>query len=97
MLRSRLRHAHAFDSRRALNHRTRSILPAMTPPRARHASGPMAAADVIFGLEDGHLVERGTHAELLRAGGLYKRLYDEQFSRTSAAPWCDPRRADVPL
>ncbi|UUW90261.1 ABC transporter ATP-binding protein [Pimelobacter simplex] len=63
-----------------------------------HRLSTIQSADVIFGLEDGHLVERGTHVELLRAGGLYKRLYDEQFSRTPAeAPWCDPRRADVPL
>lgn len=63
-----------------------------------HRLSTIQSADVIFGLEDGRLVERGTHHELLAAGGLYKRLYDEQFSRTpAAAPWCDPRRADVSL
>ncbi|WP_377320602.1 ABC transporter ATP-binding protein [Pimelobacter simplex] len=63
-----------------------------------HRLSTIQSADVIFGLEDGRLVEHGTHVELLRSGGLYKRLYDEQFSRTPAgAPWCDPRRADVPL
>jgi len=36
-------------------------------------------ADVIFGLEDGKLVEQGTHDELLTLGGLYSRLYVEQF------------------
>jgi ATP-binding cassette subfamily B protein len=63
-----------------------------------HRLSTIRSADVIFGLEDGHLVEQGTHDDLLLAGGLYKRLYDEQFSRTPAGtPWCDPRRADVPL
>ncbi len=63
-----------------------------------HRLSTIRSADVIFGLEDGHLVEQGSHDELLTAGGLYKRLYDEQFSRVPAAvPWCDPRRADVPL
>ena len=63
-----------------------------------HRLSTIQSADVIFGLEDGRLVEQGTHHELLAAGGLYKRLYDEQFSRAPAgAPWCDPRRADVSL
>lgn len=63
-----------------------------------HRLSTIRSADVIFGLEDGHLVEQGSHDELMLAGGLYKRLYDEQFSRTPAGtPWCDPRRADVPL
>ncbi|MBM7516777.1 ABC transporter ATP-binding protein [Nocardioides nitrophenolicus] len=63
-----------------------------------HRLSTIRSADVIFGLEDGHLVEQGSHDELMLAGGLYKRLYDEQFSRAPAGtPWCDPRRADVPL
>ncbi|TNM48208.1 ABC transporter ATP-binding protein [Nocardioides albidus] len=63
-----------------------------------HRLSTIRSADVIFGLEDGRLVEQGTHDELLAEGGLYKRLYDEQFSRVPAGtPWCDPRRADVPL
>jgi len=63
-----------------------------------HRLSTIRSADVIFGLEDGRLVEHGSHDDLLAAGGLYKRLYDEQFSRAPVGvPWCDPRRADVPL
>ncbi len=45
-----------------------------------HRLSTIQNADVIFGLEDGVLVEQGNHAQLLREGGLYSRLYTEQFS-----------------
>jgi ATP-binding cassette subfamily B protein len=44
-----------------------------------HRLSTIHNADVIFGLEDGKLVEQGTHDELLALGGLYSRLYIEQF------------------
>jgi ATP-binding cassette, subfamily B, bacterial len=44
-----------------------------------HRLSTIHNADVIFGLEDGKLVEQGTHDELLALGGLYSRLYVEQF------------------
>jgi ABC-type multidrug transport system fused ATPase/permease subunit len=27
----------------------------------------------------GHVIERGTHGELVAAGGLYRELYERQF------------------
>jgi len=44
-----------------------------------HRLSTILAADVIFVLDHGTVVEEGRHAELVRAGGLYAQLYREQF------------------
>jgi ATP-binding cassette, subfamily B, bacterial len=44
-----------------------------------HRLSTILRADTILVYERGRIVERGTHAELLRLGGLYARLYREQF------------------
>ena len=44
-----------------------------------HRLSTIMAADVIFAIDRGRIVERGTHSELLSRGGLYAQLYDEQF------------------
>jgi ATP-binding cassette subfamily B protein len=43
-----------------------------------HRLSTIAAADVIFVVAAGRVVERGTHAELLAAGGMYSELYAQQ-------------------
>ena len=44
-----------------------------------HRLSTILRADLILVYERGHIVERGTHAELLARGGAYARLYREQF------------------
>ena len=44
-----------------------------------HRLSTILSADVIFAVDGGRIVERGTHEELLVNGGLYANLYHEQF------------------
>jgi ATP-binding cassette, subfamily B, bacterial len=56
-----------------------------------HRLSTILAADQILVLDRGGLVERGTHADLLAHGGLYARLYEEQFKGTAATASLSPR------
>ncbi|WP_051138852.1 ABC transporter ATP-binding protein [Agromyces italicus] len=46
-----------------------------------HRLSTVVAADVIFVVVAGRIVERGTHAELIDAGGVYASLYRQQEER----------------
>lgn len=45
-----------------------------------HRLSTIREADLILVMKDGHIVERGTHEELLLQNGFYKKLYDSQFA-----------------
>lgn len=46
-----------------------------------HRLSTITGADVILVMRDGHVVEQGTHAELLKKGGFYHDLYNSQFAK----------------
>lgn len=52
-----------------------------------HRLSTVRGADLILVVDDGRIVERGTHAELMARGGLYRSLYETQFAT---------QRSDVP-
>ncbi|MFF0287468.1 ABC transporter ATP-binding protein [Streptomyces sp. NPDC005262] len=51
-----------------------------------HRLSTVRTADLILVVENGQIVERGTHEELLAAGGRYEELYRTQFERPGAEP-----------
>ncbi len=46
-----------------------------------HRLSTILAADMILVVDKGEIVERGTHDQLMDLGGLYARLYNQQFSK----------------
>ena len=48
-----------------------------------HRLATVREADQILVLEDGRILERGTHEDLLDTGGLYTALYRTQFASQS--------------
>jgi ATP-binding cassette subfamily B protein len=49
-----------------------------------HRLATVQKADRIFVMDEGRIVEAGTHAELVRRGGIYARLAELQFGREAA-------------
>ncbi|WP_028812784.1 ABC transporter ATP-binding protein [Streptomyces flavidovirens] len=56
-----------------------------------HRLSTVRAADLILVVEEGRVVERGTHTELLAAGGRYEELHRTQFERPDKEE-AQPRR-----
>lgn len=53
-----------------------------------HRLSTIVAADVIFVVDRGRVVEQGSHLELLASGGVYAGLYDQQFGGGTVEARC---------
>jgi ATP-binding cassette, subfamily B, bacterial len=69
------------ESEAAVQRALKTALAGRTSVVIAHRLSTIREADQILVVDDGHIVERGVHADLLEAGGLYADLYRTQFAR----------------
>ncbi len=82
-----------------VQHALRKLLAGRTSVVIAHRLSTIRAADQILVLDDGQVVERGRHAELLRKRGFYHRLYQQQFAQpedADGASFASPGRSERP-
>jgi len=61
------------------------VMQGRTTVAIAHRLSTILRADLIVVFENGRVIERGRHDELLAHGGLYARLYREQFLSATGA------------
>jgi ATP-binding cassette, subfamily B, bacterial len=76
------------ESERVVQRALESLIQRRTTIAIAHRLSTIRNADVIFAIENGTIVERGTHDELLAEGGVYARLYAEQFGNGAVEAHC---------
>jgi ABC-type transport system involved in Fe-S cluster assembly fused permease/ATPase subunit len=78
----------ALDSQaeQAIQSQLREIARTRTTLIIAHRLSTIADADQILVLEQGRIVERGTHASLLAIRGLYAQMWERQQARRDEAP-----------
>ena len=47
-----------------------------------HRLSTIYNADVILVMNDGHIIEKGNHGELMKKNGFYTKLYNAQFVKS---------------
>ena len=67
------------ESERAVQEALERLMRGRTTLVIAHRLSTIENADRVLALDGGRLVEQGTHAELIAAGGLYARLHAMQF------------------
>ena len=86
------------ESERAVQQALAVALHGRTSLVIAHRLSTIRAADQVLVIDEGRIVESGTHDELLRAGGLYAELYRTQFAPGSQATrgWRSRHRSAMP-
>jgi ATP-binding cassette subfamily B protein len=46
-----------------------------------HRLSTIKEADLILVMNNGNIIEQGTHTQLLQLGGFYSKLYNSQFAK----------------
>ncbi|MEO8457269.1 MAG: ABC transporter ATP-binding protein, partial [Chloroflexota bacterium] len=72
------------ESEYAVQSAVSKLLAGRTTIVIAHRLSTIHSADQILVLENGEIVERGKHLDLLTLGGLYSRLYERQFTSERA-------------
>jgi len=72
------------EAERTVQQAIERLLEGLTVFVIAHRLSTIQRADLILVLDEGRIVERGTHQDLLEQGGLYRRLYELQFSEGRA-------------
>ncbi len=73
-----------YENEAAIQRALEVVMRGRTSLVIAHRLSTILAADVIFVIDEGRIVESGRHATLLARGGLYSRLYRTQFADLSA-------------
>src|SRR5207244_9463408 len=76
-------------SERLVQEALRPLMRGRTTIAIAHRLSTILAADVIYVVDRGRIVERGTHAELVQQGGIYARLYQQQFQSGAVEAECE--------
>ena len=76
-------------SERLVQAALKPLLHGRTTIAIAHRLSTILAADVIFVIDRGRLIEQGTHEELLRRGGAYANVYEQQFQGGRVEAQCE--------
>ncbi len=67
------------ESEKTIQHALENLMEQRTSLVIAHRLSTIHNADQILVVDDGKIVERGTHDELMKENGYYKQLYEAQF------------------
>ena len=76
------------ESEVAVQHALDLAMEGRTSVVIAHRLSTIRNADLIFVVDQGRIVQRGRHEELMREGGLYTELYRTQFDQSPR--WAPP-------